>query len=101
MKVEQLAAAAGQAMPGTEAFFDSRDTLDPAEREKSLFAQLRQQIAHAMACSEHHAAVLRGIDPSQVTGRAALAQLPVTSKSDLHELQKRSKPFGGLNATPA
>src|SRR2546421_4146168 len=54
-----------------------------------------------MACSEHHAAMLRGIDPSQVTGRAALAQLPVTSKSDLHELQKRSKPFGGLNATPA
>src|SRR5213078_2527114 len=36
-----------------------------------------------------------------VNSRAALAKLPVTRKSDLVELQRAERPFGGLNTTLA
>ena len=36
-----------------------------------------------------------------MTGRAALAALPVTRKSDLIERQSALPPFGGLAALPA
>jgi phenylacetate-CoA ligase len=42
-----------------------------------------------------YAAHLRGIDPAQITNRAALAKLPVLRKSDLPALHKASPPFGG------
>ena len=37
--------------------------------------------------------------PPAVTSREALAKLPVTRKSELAELQKAARPFGGLAAT--
>ena len=37
------------------------------------------------------------IDPAAITTRAALAQLPVTRKSDLKDIQAQHPPFGGLN----
>jgi phenylacetate-CoA ligase len=39
---------------------------------------------------------LAHIDPAGVTGRAALARLPVLRKSDLPALHKSAPPFGGL-----
>jgi phenylacetate-CoA ligase len=36
------------------------------------------------------------VDPAAITTRAALAQLPVTRKSELLALQKASRPFGGF-----
>jgi phenylacetate-CoA ligase len=81
--------------------YDALETRDPAVRERELFARLPAQLAHAKGASGHFARVLEGIDPAGVTSRAALARLPLTRKSDLHELQKALLPFGGLNATPA
>jgi len=46
------------------------------------------------------ARILSEVDPAAVTGRAALARLPVTRKPDLVALAKAEPPFGGLNATP-
>jgi len=37
---------------------------------------------------------------AQVDSRAALARLPITRKSELVDIQGRSRPFGGLNTTP-
>src|SRR2546428_8195161 len=79
---------------------DSLETRDPEERERSLMAALSGQIAHAQRNAPGWARILAGVDPRAVTGRAALAKLPIIRKSDLVALQKAERPFGGLNATP-
>jgi phenylacetate-CoA ligase len=80
--------------------YDALETRDPQERERALMAALPQQIAHAKAHAPYFAALLKNIDPREVTSRAGLAKLPVTRKSALLALQKERPPFGGLAATP-
>jgi phenylacetate-CoA ligase len=80
--------------------YDDLETRDPGLRERELFGALPALLAHAQARAPHFARLLAGIDTARVNDRAALARLPVTRKSDLHELQKAAMPFGGLNATP-
>jgi phenylacetate-CoA ligase len=80
--------------------YDSLETRDPSEREKTLFAALPEQIAHARKNAPGFSRILADVDPQAVRSRAALARLPVTRKSDLAELQKQQPPLGGLNATP-
>ncbi len=83
------------------AFYDRFETRDPASREREMLAALPTQIEHAKKSAPYFAQLLAAVDSSSMTTRAALAELPVTRKSDLHNLQKQSAPFGGLNATPA
>jgi phenylacetate-CoA ligase len=80
------------------AFHDALETRPREERERELFARLPAQLEHSRQ-SAYYANVLSSIDTAAITTRAALASLPVTRKSDLMELQRREKPFGGLNAT--
>lgn len=79
-------------------YYDSRETRDPAERERELMTRLPGQVAHAKARAPAFARLLEGIDPKSVSTREALATLPVTRKSELLELQKGSRPFGGFAA---
>ena len=78
--------------------FDALETRSAQERESALATQLAQQISHAKANAPWFAETLRDVDAGAVTSRAALARLPVVRKSDLIELQKKSRPFGGLAA---
>jgi phenylacetate-CoA ligase len=78
--------------------FDTLETRDPEERERATFAALRRQIAHAKAHAPAFARILAAVDPAAITSRAALSHVPVTRKSELHELQKAARPFGGLAA---
>jgi phenylacetate-CoA ligase len=80
-------------------YFDTLETRDPEVRERALCAALPRQIAHAKMNAAAFARILAGVDPAAVTSRVALAQVPVTRKSLLLELQKGSRPFGGLAAT--
>jgi len=77
-------------------FYDALETREPAARERALVAALPAQIALAKAEAPYYARMLAGIDPQAVNGRAALAALPVTRKSDLKALQAATPPFGGL-----
>ena len=77
--------------------FDTLETRDPEVRERALMEGLRRQIAHAKTNSPAFARLLGGIDPEAVSSRAALAAVRVTRKSDLGELQKAERPFGGLS----
>ena len=43
---------------------------------------------------------LAAIHPAAIVDRRALAELPVTRKSDLTELQRRDPPLGGLATVP-
>ena len=63
-------------------------------------AALPRHLTHAQQHAPGWARILKEVDASAVTTRAALAKLPVTRKSDLAELQKATPPLGGLNATP-
>jgi phenylacetate-CoA ligase len=81
--------------------YDFLETRDPAERERALMAALPKQIANAQKNAAGFGRILAGVSAGEITSRAALAQLPVTRKSDLKDLQHASPPFGGLNATPA
>lgn len=79
--------------------FDSRETRDPRQRELDLLGHLPGLVANALKAPgwRRH---LGAIDPSEVTTRAALAQLPVMRKSELPVLQKAAPPFGALVADP-
>ncbi len=76
-------------------YYDALEVRSSAEREAAHFVQLPAQVAHAQAASAAYADVLRGVDPLAVRDRAALARLPVTRKSQLHERQKAQRSAGG------
>ncbi|HRQ59338.1 MAG TPA: AMP-binding protein [Azoarcus taiwanensis] len=78
--------------------YDTRETRDPQQRERDLLTRLPAQIAHAKANAPAFAKLLAEVDPESVTTREALAGLPVTRKSELLELQKAARPFGGFAA---
>jgi len=79
--------------------FDRLETRDPAVREREQWARLPCQIAHAKAHAPAFARILADVVPHTITTREALAQIPVTRKSELLELQKTARPFGGFAAT--
>ncbi|MGD1878085.1 MAG: phenylacetate--CoA ligase family protein [Kiloniellaceae bacterium] len=81
--------------------YDALETRSPEERETALMAALPRQIAHAKAKAPGYGEILADVDAAAVTGRAALATLPVTRKSDLIERQAAAAPFGGLSAATA
>jgi phenylacetate-CoA ligase len=80
--------------------YDSLETRDPEVRERALMAALPGQVANAQANAAGFGKILAGVSAGDINSRAALAQLPVTRKSGLKDLQHASPPFGGLNATP-
>src|SRR6478736_7074676 len=77
--------------------YDDLETCDPARREAELFARLPEVLRKAVAAPAY-AERLNGIDPAEVTSRAALARLPVLRKSELPALHKAAPPFGGFVA---
>ena len=81
--------------------FDALETRSPQQREQALFAALPAQVRQAQQHSAALGRILAGVQASAVTSRAALAQLPVTRKSELLSLQQASRPadpFGGFAA---
>jgi phenylacetate-CoA ligase len=76
--------------------YDELETRDPEQRERDLEAQLPKVVAIAKERSPGFGKILADIDPAGVVDRRALADLPITRKSDLAELQKSMPPFGGL-----
>jgi phenylacetate-CoA ligase len=82
-------------------FFDDRETRTSEAREAALFEALPQQIAHARDKTPAYAEILKDIEPREIDSRSALAELPVTRKSDLVGLQAEAPPFGGLSHVAA
>ena len=81
--------------------YDTRETRAPAAREADLMTRLATQVGHAQARAPAFAKLLRGVDATSITSRAALARLPVTRKHELLERQKAQRAsdvFGGYSA---
>jgi len=81
-------------------FYDALETRDPGEREASLMAALPRVIAAAKEKAPAYRRLFAATQPEAVADRRALAELPLTRKSDLIELQRREPPFGGFAAVP-
>src|SRR3546814_373183 len=81
-------------------YYDNLETRSAEAREAALMAALPGQLAHAKAKAPAYAEMLAEVDPDAVTSRAALAQLPVTRKSDLMQRQSPAAPFGGFATSP-
>ena len=79
--------------------YDSLESRDPAAREQALLSALPALLTRAMQ-APGWADILGGVTAGDINSRAALAQLPVTRKSALKDLQQAMPPFGGLNTTP-
>ena len=77
-------------------YYDQLETRDPQTRREAQFAALPEQINHAQRRSRAFARILADIDSASITTADALAQLPVTRKSELTTLAKQDPPFGGL-----
>jgi phenylacetate-CoA ligase len=84
-----------------EQYYDELETRDPETREGALFAALPKLVKKAQQDSPAFARILRGVDPHGITGREALAGLPILRKSELPELQRLNPPLGGLNTVAA
>ena len=79
-------------------FFDTLETRDPQARERALRVALPAQVAHAKSRAPAYSRLLAEVDPREISSRETLSRLPVTRKSELLELQKGSRPFGGFAA---
>jgi phenylacetate-CoA ligase len=77
--------------------YDALEVRSPSGREAAHARELVEHIAHAKANAPYYRELLSDIEPGAITTRQALAQLPVTRKSDLRDIQSRQPPFGGLN----
>lgn len=78
--------------------FDVLETRAPHLREQAQLARLPALIAQAQQTSGW-SRILAGVTAADIDGWQALAQLPVTSKSDLKSLQAVEPPFAGLTST--
>ncbi|MEO6351517.1 MAG: AMP-binding protein [Burkholderiaceae bacterium] len=76
-------------------YLDALETRAPGERESALMLRLPKLIALAQQAPGWQR-ILGQTVAADISSRAALAQLPVTRKSDLHDLQAQALPFGAM-----
>ena len=83
----------------TKPHFDDLETRSADQRAADLAQALPQQIARAQGLAGY-GDTLKGVDASQITSAAALADLPVLRKSELGKAQAGQPPFGGFTTKP-
>ncbi|HEY3564640.1 MAG TPA: AMP-binding protein [Casimicrobiaceae bacterium] len=88
-------------MASTNEHYDALETRDPEVRTREELVRLRRQVAYAKEFAPAFARLLADVDPEAITTVQALAQLPVVRKSQLADLQRAARPFGGFAAAGA
>ena len=84
-------------------FFDELEIMPPETRERYHNQQLSQTVEHVY----RHAPAVKnifdrvGISPDRIRTVKDLEKLPITRKTDLIELQKKSPPYGGFLTIPS
>ncbi|MCP4335164.1 MAG: phenylacetate--CoA ligase, partial [Gammaproteobacteria bacterium] len=76
-------------------FYDSLETRDDDERRQAQLQALRTQVAHVKNNTNAYSESLKNIDPDTIIDAESFSALPLTRKSELIELQKTGRPFGG------
>jgi phenylacetate-CoA ligase len=80
-------------------FLDILEVRDPHVRERDMLSSLPRLLARAKT-APGWAQILSNVPQRDIISRSALAQLPVTRKSDLQRLQRELPPLGGLTIGP-
>ena len=83
----------------TKPHFDDLETRSADQRAADLAQALPQQIARAQGLPGY-GETLKGVNATQITSAAALADLPVLRKSELGKAQAGQPPFGGFTTKP-
>lgn len=68
-------------------YYEERETLAVAERERALFARLPEALEHARQRAPAIAQQLKGIESVDIRDRESLARVPVIRKSELLQAQ--------------
>jgi phenylacetate-CoA ligase len=79
--------------------YDDLETRSPQARESVLLGALPAHIEQARRKAPAYAALLEKVRADKIVSREALAELPVTRKTELLERQAGAPPFGGFAAT--
>lgn len=79
-------------------YYDDLETRATRARERALLDALPAQIEHARRNAPAYGALLEGVSASTINSRAALAELPLTRKSELLARQAEAPPLGGFSA---
>ena len=77
-------------------FYDDLETRSQVERETTQFGLLKKLFDQVLKTSPYYRETLRDFSDLPKIDRSVLAQLPLTRKSDLLELQRKKLPFGGV-----
>ncbi len=79
--------------------YDDLETRSPGARASALRKVLPAQIENARQKAPAYRALLEGVNAKSIDSCAALAELPVTRKTELLQRQAEAPPFGGFAAT--
>lgn len=81
-------------------FYDARETMPVAERERYLTQRLRNIIAYAyrQAPAVKEKMKRAGVTPSRITTIKDLEKIPITRKDEFTQQQKANPPLGGFLA---
>ncbi len=82
-------------------YYDRQETRNQAQRQICLFQSLRQQLKQAKRNAPAYQQLLAEVNVDDINNKSDFANLPLTRKSSLLELQKDSPPFGGFSAISA
>ncbi len=77
-------------------YYDELETRGDEEREQAQFEAIRAQIEHTQKHTKAYAKSLAEIEPDSITDAESFSRLPLTRKSELIELQRSERPFGGF-----
>ena len=83
-------------------FYDDKEAMPPQQREAYFNERMRKVVRHAYENAPAIKSKLddAGVDPSEIRTIKDLEKIPITSKSELHKLQRNSLPFGGFLGVP-
>lgn len=83
-------------------FYDDKEAMPLQQREEYYNKRLRKIVRYAYENAPAMKSKLdgAGIDPSGIRTIKDLEKIPITNKSELHKLQKKSPPFGGFLGIP-
>ena len=82
-------------------YYDELETRGAEAREQAQLEALRAQVEHARANTAAYAESLADFEARNITDAEAFSRLPLTRKSELVELQRNRRPFGGFDASTA
>jgi len=78
-------------------FYDELETRSMEQREALQFAQFKQQLDRTLKISPYYSETLAEFAGLKEVDSILLAKMPLTRKSELLELQRKTPPFGGLS----